>query len=276
MIKKFLNLCLMITMASIFQLSQPAEASADRCHRLANQVQSWQRIRDNYVRRWNRCRDNLGWSHLRCRNLRNQVNQWYSNVRTARANYRAWGCTFAWDRWDNPWSHRPPTVDNSARCQHLANQVQSWQATHSGYVRRWNRCRDNLGWSHPRCRNLRERVNQWYSNVRTARANYNAWGCTFTWDRWNNPWSHRPPAVDNSARCQQLASQVQSWQTIHSRYVHRWNRCRDNLGWSHSRCRNLRAQVNQWYSNVRTARANYRAWGCQFAWNRWDSPWSQP
>jgi hypothetical protein len=161
------------------------------------------------------------------------------------------------------------------RCRALRDRVIRWEEIRNRNIRRWNRCSANLGWSHPRCRNLRASINAWQANVNAARSDYARWGCRFAWNQWNDPWAPAPaPApVNQSAQCQALAARVVRWRNIRNSYHIQYNNCSRNWGWSHPRCRGLRRTLRGWQARVRAARVNYNQWGCRFAWENWNDNW---
>jgi hypothetical protein len=160
------------------------------------------------------------------------------------------------------------------RCARLANQVNSWSAVRNNHIRRWNRCKAVLGWSHPKCQRIRNTVAAWQQNVNVARSNYSQWGCRFAWDSWNDPWATPAPAPSYANQnCAKLGNRVARWRNIRTNYINSWNNCKANLGWGHPRCRRIRARVHAWNRNVNAARNNYRAWGCRFRWGQWNNPW---
>ncbi len=252
-----------------------AEAQGARCRSLARRVRSYKRIRSSYLRSWRRCTRRNGRYSRRCRSLRRAVNRWYSKVRVARSNYRAWGCRFGWDEWNDPWASRRRARYQAAKCRSLSNRVASYKRIRSSYLRSWRRCKWRRGAYSPRCRRLRRAVNRWYSKVRVARSNYSAWGCRFGWDEWSDPWAarRRSRARYQAAKCRSLSRRVASYKRIRSSYLRSWRRCKWRRGAYSPRCRRLRRSVNRWYSKVRAARSNYNAWGCRFGWGEWNDPW---
>lgn len=251
-----------------------------KCQQLAARVQRWRVIRSRYRRRYRRCRRRFGRSDFRCRKIRRRTRMWYRKVNRARASYRAWHCHFTWNQWGGsaaPPTAPPTTSYQNARCRQLASRVQRWRSIRDSYRASWQRCRIRNGHYSPRCRSLRIRMKQWYRNVRSARANYRAWNCHFTWNQWNSPWSSAPaqpahPANDpayQQAKCQRLASRVQRWRSIRDRYRRSYRRCRRRYGRRDIHCRRIRRRTRKWYRKVNRARRNYRAWHCHFTWNTW-------
>lgn len=271
----FLVLAFTVGITTVAVSMSDVQAQSPQCHALARRVASYRNIRNNYLQQWRQCNWQSGSYAPRCQRLRHAVNRWYGHVNSARASYRAWGCTFRWGRWNDPWAPAPvPVVSQHARCNNLANTVANYRNIRNNYLQRWRQCNWQSGSYAPRCQRLRDAVNRWYGHVNSARVNYRAWGCTFHWGVWNDPWAPAPtPVVTGSARCNALANTVANYRNIRSNYIQQWSQCNWESGSYSRRCRRLRRAVNRWSGHVNTARANYRAWGCTFRWGRWNDPW---